>query len=323
MPEQVDFHHQPVLLEESLGFLCGREPEGLVGTVVDCTVGLGGHAIEILRRCPRVHLVAVDRDAEALARARRRLEPWSERTLFVHCEYHRVRESCAALGIELERPVLGILADLGVSSMQLDDAQRGFSFRWDAPLDMRMDTSRGRTAADLVADASGDELVKILKEYGEERHARRIARRIVERREEEPIETTGQLRDLVHAAVPTPPRSRQKGRSIDPATRTFQALRLEVNQELAGLEQFLEQSIDMLDTEGRLVVISYHSLEDRIVKHSLRRRSIGEIDPVTGRERAETRLVELLTRKPVRPSDEEVQSNPRSRSARLRAAKRL
>ena len=207
--------------------------------------------------------------------------------------------------------------------MQLDDASRGFSFRADAPLDMRMDTSRGRTAADVLRTASGDELVKILKEYGEERHARRIARRIVEEREEEPIESTGQLRDLVHSVAPPPRRPKGRGRTIDPATRTFQALRLEVNQELAGLEQFLDQSIDMLDTEGRLVVISYHSLEDRIVKHSLRRRSIGEIDPVTGRERAETRLVELLTRRPIRPSEEEVQNNPRSRSARLRAAKRL
>lgn len=204
--------------------------------------------------------------------------------------------------------------------MQLDEPQRGFSFRFDGPLDMRMDASASSTAADVVNRYREEELVKVLKEYGEERRARRIARALVERRADAPIETTGELRDVVKSVTPA---ARHGRRTIDPATRTFQALRIEVNQELAGLSQFMDQCLERLDTDGRLVVISYHSLEDRIVKHSLRRQSIGEVDPTTGRERAETRLVELLTKKPVRPSEAEVERNPRARSARLRAARRL
>jgi 16S rRNA (cytosine1402-N4)-methyltransferase len=302
-------------LHEVLSFLDVDLPPCSI--VVDCTLGLGGHAEAVLERMPQVRLVGVDRDRDALERASRRLSRFAERFTPLHGSFDQLEELLGSLQIS---KVGAIFADLGVSSMQLDRAQRGFSFRFDGPLDMRMDRSCGSTAAEVVNRSSEGELVRILREYGEERRARRIARALVERRTAEPIETTAQLRDLVHRVAPAP---RGPRRTIDPATRTFQALRIEVNQELAGLSEFMDRSLELLDSEGRLVVISYHSLEDRIVKHSLRRHSIGEVDPTTGRERAETRLVELLTKKPVRPSEEEVQSNPRARSARLRAAKRI
>ncbi len=214
----------------------------------------------------------------------------------------------------------GVLADLGVSSMQLGVAERGFSFRLDGPLDMRMGTGE-LTAAMVVNRYSEAALTKIFKQYGEERYARRIARRITDARAEAPIETTAELSRLVERAKPRPkPGSRRR---IHPATQVFQALRIEVNQELDQLRELLEQSVRMVERDGRLVVISYQSLEDRVVKHTLRDLAVGEIEPVTGRPRAESRLIEVLTRKPLRPAAEEVAANPRSRSARLRAARRL
>ncbi|REK00472.1 MAG: 16S rRNA (cytosine(1402)-N(4))-methyltransferase RsmH [Acidobacteria bacterium] len=306
--------HLPVLRDRVVELF--DVPELAAATLVDCTLGLGGHTEALLERMPRARLVGIDRDREALELASRRLQRFGSRFLAVHGRFDDIGPLLRRQGIDR---VGGVLADLGVSSMQLDRADRGFSFRHDAPLDMRMDRSCGITAAELVNRSSEGDLVRILRDYGEERRARRIARAMVDRRQQAPIETTGELRDLVHRVAPAPPGRR----TIDPATRTFQALRIEVNQELAGLRDFLDRSLEQLDGEGRLVVISYHSLEDRIVKHSLRRHSIGEVDPTTGRERAETRLVELLTKKPVRPSGQEVRANPRARSARLRAARRL
>ncbi len=308
--------HVPVLLEESLAFLDLERG----GTFVDCTLGLGGHSEAMLEREPRARVIGIDRDLDALGRARTRLARFGGRFRAVHAEYSDLAE---VLG-ELDEPkVAGILADLGVSSMQLDLGIRGFSFRSNGPLDMRMDTSCGLTAADVVRSYSEEELEKVLRDYGEERQARRIARSITKQREQRPLETTGDLRETVISAVGEPRRVYGRRQPIDPATRTFQALRIEVNQELAGLEKLLDQSMQQLETDGRLVVISYHSLEDRIAKTALRAAARGEVDEVTGSARVETRLIELLTKKPVRPSDQEVETNPRSRSGRLRAARRI
>ena len=301
-----------MLVEETLGFL---EPER-GGTYVDCTLGLGGHAEKLLERSPRARLVGIDRDPEALEIARRRLERFGDRVQFLQGDFRHLESLLTELDVV---PVAGIYADLGVSSLQLDKAERGFSFRSQGPLDMRMGPDAPCTAREIVNEYPEETLETILRQYGEERRARRIARAIVERRREAPIETTRELRELVAGVIG---KSGRKSR-IDPATRTFQALRIEVNRELSGLRKFLDQAMRMLDTDGRLIVISYHSLEDRIVKNALRVSALGEVDPVTGRPRSETQLIELLTRKPVRPAPAEVTVNPRSRSARLRAARRL
>ena len=321
--------HLPVLLEECLHYLAPERG----GHYVDCTVGLGGHAEAILERFPDAGVIGLDRDPRALELAGQRLAAYGPRVQLVRGRFDQLGERLAALGISA---VQGVLADLGVSSMQLDVAQRGFSFAHEGPLDMRM--GRGElTAAEVVNTYPEEALSKILRTYGEEPQARRIARAIVEQRSQESFETTAQLCELIERTKrPTPRfssrsskgrRSRgggaTRGRRIHPATQVFQALRIEVNQELDQLSAFLDQSIEMLDQEGHLVVISYHSLEDRQVKHRLRRLAVGEIEPVTGKPRAETQILEVLTRKPIRPSEEEVERNPRSRSARLRAAKRL
>jgi len=304
--------HVPVLVQEVVHAL---EP-ARGGTFVDCTIGLGGHAEAILDAAPGTRLIGIDRDARALALAAARLERFGDRARLVEGEFSDVEEILASMGVAA---VAGVLADLGVSSLQLDTPERGFSFRFEGPLDMRMGGGEV-TAADIVNHYSEAQLETILREYGEEPQARRIARAIVEEREKAPIETTETLAELVRRV-----KGRQRGerRRIDPATRAFQALRLEVNQELAGLEKLLARVIGLLERDGRLVVISYHSLEDRIVKHTLRGLSRGEKDPVTGRTLSESRAIELLTRKPVRPTESEVAANPRARSARLRAARRL
>jgi 16S rRNA (cytosine1402-N4)-methyltransferase len=302
------------MVAETLDLLDARRG----GLFVDATLGLGGHAEAILESSPDTRLVGVDRDPRALELAARRLERFGDRVRFAHANFHQLEPALAGLGVH---EVGGVLADLGVSSMQLDTPERGFSFRFDAPLDMRMGLA-DRTAADLVNEASEGELEMMIRDFGEEMQARRIARAIVRARQEEgPIETTGQLKRLVDRVKGSRPGDRE-GR-VDPATRVFQALRIAVNQELAGLEGFIEQTIDLLESDGRLVVISYHSLEDRIVKNTLRDAARGEIDPVTGRARSETQLIEVLTRKPLRPAEAEVERNPRARSARLRAARRI
>jgi 16S rRNA (cytosine1402-N4)-methyltransferase len=303
----------PVMVAETLDLLDVRRG----GIFVDVTLGLGGHAEALLEASPDVRLIGIDRDPRALELAAQRLAPFGDRVRFAHANFHQLAPALAGLGID---KAAGVLADLGVSSMQLDTPERGFSFRFDAPLDMRMGLAE-RTAADLVNEGSEGELEMIIRDYGEEKQARRIARAIVKAREEEAIETTGQLKRLIDRVKGSRPGDRE-GR-VDPATRVFQALRIAVNQELAGLEGFIQQAIDLLEANGRLVVISYHSLEDRIVKNTLRDAARGEIDRVTGRARSETQLIEVLTRKPLRPSDLEVDRNPRSRSARLRAARRI
>jgi len=309
----LDGTHLPVLVAETLAALAPERG----GLYVDATVGLGGHAEALLGDAPGARLVGVDRDEQALALAGERLAPFGDRVRLVRGTFDRIAELLAGAGVEGK--AAGILADLGVSSLQLDRPERGFSFRFKGPLDMRMGGGE-RTAADIVNHSTEAELEEIIKEYGEEWRARRIARAIVEAREEEPIETTADLRAVIDRAKGG--RRDREGR-VDPATRVFQALRIAVNDELAGLEAFLDQALRLLDGDGRLVIISYHSLEDRIVKNRLRDAARGEVDPVTGRPRAETRLIEVLTRKPVRPGAAEVAWNPRSRSARLRAARRL
>jgi 16S rRNA (cytosine1402-N4)-methyltransferase len=307
--------HLPVMVAETLDLLAVK---GRGGIFVDVTLGLGGHAEAILEASPEAQLVGIDRDPRALELAAQRLAPYGDRVRFAHANFHQLEPALAGLGIE---KITGVLADLGVSSMQLDTPERGFSFRFDAPLDMRMGLAE-RTAADLVNEASEGELEMMIRDFGEEMQARRIARAIVRARQEEgPIETTGQLKRLIERAKGSRPGNRE-GR-VDPATRVFQALRIAVNEELAGLEGFIDQTLDLLKADGRLVVISYHSLEDRIVKNTLRDAARGEIDPVTGRARSETQLIEVLTRKPLRPTEAEVERNPRSRSARLRAARRI
>ncbi len=313
-----DAQHVPVLSEETLRHLAPERG----GLYADCTLGLGGHAEALLDRDPRARLVGIDRDPEALALAGERLRRFGDRVRTALGNFHRLGEALAGAGIDVapgERPLAGVLADLGVSSLQLDRAERGFSFRFEGPLDMRMGGG-GRTAADVVNRSPEAEMERIFREYGEEHQARRIARAIVHERERGPIETTTALADLVRDAKGPGAARREK---IDPATRVFQALRIAVNEELEGLRGFLEEAANLLDLDGRLVVISYHSGEDRIVKNALRDLDRGEIDQVTGRPLAETRLIEVLTRKPVRPSDAEVAFNPRSRSARLRAARRI
>jgi 16S rRNA (cytosine1402-N4)-methyltransferase len=335
--------HLPVLLRESLDLLAPERG----GLFVDATVGLGGHAAALLARGPAARLVGLDRDPEALRRAGARLAPFGDRVRLAHGNFHRLDELLAELGVE-RGAVAGLLFDLGVSSLQLGTPDRGFSFRLEGPLDMRMGLSE-LTAADLVHHTAEGDLERIFRDFGEERQARRIARAIVEARAERPIATTAELKRIIGeakgggrpGATPAPGgrrgrpgrarRSRGGGRAaagprggrIDPATRVFQALRIAVNDELAGLERSIEQAVTMMAGDGRLVVISYHSLEDRIVKNTLRDLAQGAVDPVTGRRLSESQLIAVLTRKPVRPSPEEVAWNPRSRSARLRAARRL
>ncbi len=289
--------HLPVLVEETLAWLA--PPEG--GSVVDGTAGLGGHAARIAERLgPRGLLVLLDRDAETLARAEARVRNLGPRVVARHESFARIGEVVAELAPE---GVAGILVDLGISSVQLDEADRGFSFRFDAPLDMRMDRSAGETAADLVNRTRERDLADLIWRFGEERRSRAIARAIVEERRHSPIRTTAQLADLVRRVV----RGRPGG--IDPATRTFQALRIAVNDELEALERFLSGVWDALRPGGRVVAISFHSLEDRQVKTAFRR------------EAGNGRAI-VLTRKPVVPGEAEERANPRARSAKLRAAER-
>jgi 16S rRNA (cytosine1402-N4)-methyltransferase len=272
------------------------------GLFLDCTVGLGGHTRALLE-AGASRVIGLDRDADALALAGAELAPFGERVELVHADYRSVAHVLQQRGITT---IDGALADLGVSSLQIDSHGRGFSFRRDEPLDMRMDRSSGPTAGDLINTADEVELANIIFEFGEERHSRRIARAIVDTRGRQPVATTGQLAEIVRRAVPT--RGWQR---IDPATRTFQALRIWVNAELDGLGAFLREVVDRLRGGGRVVVISFHSLEDRIVKHTFR--ALERVDAI----------LRVLTKRPVVPGDEELERNPRARSAKLRAAERL
>jgi 16S rRNA (cytosine1402-N4)-methyltransferase len=307
------------MVAETLDLLAPERRPG--GWFVDATVGLGGHAEALLQRAPEARLLGLDRDSQALERAAARLAPFGDRVRLEQANFHDLEEVVERAGLGGAAGIAGVLADLGVSSLQLDSAERGFSFRFDGPLDMRMGLA-DVTAADLVNQSSEGELVRIFRDYGEELQARRIARAIVRARTESPLTTTGELKRLIERAKGGR-RYGTREAKIDPATRVFQALRIEVNRELAGLQGFIEQAVRLMEHDGRLVVISYHSLEDRIVKNTVRDLARGEIDQVTGRPRSESQLIEVLTRKPLTPSDEEVAWNPRSRSAKLRAARRI
>jgi 16S rRNA (cytosine1402-N4)-methyltransferase len=290
--------HVPVMTAEVLEFL--RPERG--GLFVDCTVGLGGHSRALLE-AGATRVIGLDRDPDALARARETLAPWGDRVELVHADYRALEEVLDARQIAR---IDGALADLGVSSMQFDAPGRGFSFQRDEPLDMRMDQSGGDTAADLIARSSERELADAIFQYGEERFSRRIARALVAARQDAPVATTGRLASIVRRAIP-----RRGPMRIDPATRTFQALRIWVNRELDGLDRFVEVAARRLRAGARLVVITFHSLEDRIVKHTLR--ALQQRDA----------LLQVLTKKPIVASDEEVERNPRARSAKLRAAERM
>lgn len=308
--------HRPVLLRETIELLEPRRG----GLFVDCTLGLGGHSEAILEASDDARVIGIDRDREALALATERLARFQARFRAVHANFRDIRRVLEEAG---EGEASGVLVDLGVSSLQFDAGHRGFSFRHDAPLDMRMDAgSDEETAAQLLARLPEEEIARVIFEYGEERRSRRIARWIVERRERgEPIETTTELAQLVARAAGPKRRAEQ----IHPATRTFQALRIAVNRELEGLDSFVETAIDLLQAEGRFAAISFHSLEDRIVKWTLRRLSgMCQCPPRSlicscGARR----LVEILTRRPVVPGESEVEENPRARSAKLRACRKL
>ena len=300
--------HKTVLLEEAVDALALR-PDG---AYVDATFGRGGHSRLILDRLgPRGRLIALDCDPEAVVAATRISDA---RFCMVHASFAELAGVLERLGLG---GVDGVLLDLGVSSPQLDDAARGFSFRRDGPLDMRMDTSRGQTAAQWLETASETEIREVIRDYGEERFAKQVAKAIVAARQRGPVVTTGQLADIVGAAV----RTREKNKN--PATRTFQAVRIYLNQELAHLSLALPQILDLLTPGARLAVISFHSLEDRIVKRFMRDAARADVPirlPLRARELPQPRL--RLIGKPVRPSAEEIAANPRARSANLRVAER-
>lgn len=303
--------HQSVLLSEIVEFL---RPSRDDGTLVDATVGLGGHAEALLSRYPSIRLLGIDRDPQALAAAAVRLEKFGDRVTLTEGRHETLIDILKQQKIE---SVSGLLADLGVSSLQLDDASRGFSFRYDAPLDMRMGPE-SKAAADLVNTLGEQQLATILREYGEEPMAKRIAKAIVQARSEAPIETTARLAEIVRSVKWSKPGQ------IDPSTLTFQALRIAANEELVGLDAFIDDAVSVLEPEARIAVISFHSLEDRIVKRVMRRLA-GECTcppnlPVCGCGAKE--IVSILTNRPSTASDEEVQQNPRSRSAKLRVAEK-
>lgn len=303
--------HHPVLLQEALALLAPRPG----GRYIDATLGGGGHAEAILEASsPDGQLLGLDADPRAIQRVRERLARFGPRAILVHANFRELEAVARTHGFE---DVDGILFDLGVSSFHLDEAEQGFSFRHEGPLDMRLDPTSGPTAADIVNTLDEEELADILYRYGEERRSRRIARALVANR---PITTTTQLAEIVVRAI-----GRRPGTRIHPATRTFQALRIYVNDELGALEAALPQAVNLLKPGGILVVITFHSLEDRIVKHFLRQESRDCICPpntpiCTCGHKAQ---LAILHRKGITPSPDEIARNPRSRSARLRAARKL
>jgi 16S rRNA (cytosine1402-N4)-methyltransferase len=305
--------HQPVLAGEVVDILRPALEGG--GIVVDATLGRAGHALGLLQAAPAAELVGIDRDPEAIAGSRSALHPYRHRVRLVHDDFARLKTVLERLGITSVR---GVLLDLGVSSPQLDAARRGFSFRHDGPLDMRMDPAGRLTAHQVVNEYTVDELTRVIRDYGEERFAARIARAIDRSR---PVESTGALADLVRSAIPAATR-RTGGH---PARRTFQALRIEVNDELGALDSVLPAAVDVLEAGGRIVAVSYHSLEDRRVKKLFSDEANGCKCPpdfpvcTCG---AEARL-RVLTRRPIRPKASETTGNPRASSARLRAAERI
>ena len=311
--------HVPVLLDRVVALVAPalQNDERGVTLLVDATLGLGGHAEAVLTRCPQAHVIGVDRDTHALDLARERLAGFAERTTFVHAVYDEIPEVLAELG---HTEVDGVLFDLGVSSMQLDVRERGFAYAEDAPLDMRMDDEEGRTAADVLNTYPVEDLARILKVYGEERFARRIAQAVVRERTREPFTRSARLVELIRDAIPAPAR-RTGGH---PAKRTFQALRIEVNDELSALRRALPRAIDAIGVGGRVVVMSYHSLEDRLVKQAFTAQTRSDLPPdlpfvPEGHEPA----LRLVTRGSEKAAPHEIEENPRAASVRLRAVERV
>ena len=309
----MEFKHYSVLLKESVDALDIREG----GIYADGTMGGGGHSYEILSRGAG-KLIGIDRDKEAVAAAQKRLEPFGERLITVNRNFSEIKSILCELGIDV---IDGAVLDLGVSSYQLDNAERGFSYMHDAPLDMRMNRDEGISAYDVVNGYSEDKLTSIFYEYGEEKWSKRIAQFIADRRKERNIETTGELADIIKAAIPK--KARMDGGH--PAKRVFQAIRIEVNGELRILEQAVRDFVDVIKPGGVLSIITFHSLEDRIVKQTFSKLAQGCTCPkdfpvcVCGKKP----VVKILTRKPVLPSERELEENSRSKSAKLRAARKL
>lgn len=312
----VSDRHDPVLLQRCVDLLAPALG-GADAVMVDCTLGMGGHTEAVLAQVPTARVIGIDRDPQALELASQRLARFGERFVPVHATYDEIGEVVRDQGL---RSVQGVLMDLGVSSLQLDEVERGFSYARDAALDMRMDTTTTLTAADVLNTYAEDDLARILRDFGEERFARKIARSIVARRATEPWSTSAPLVDLVRACIPAA--TRKTGGN--PAKRTFQALRIEVNQELEVLERAVPAAIETLAVDGRIVVESYHSLEDRLVKRAFALGATSSapaglpVEPETHRP-----YLELLTRGAEEARGEELERNPRAASVRLRAARRL
>lgn len=304
--------HVPVLLNETMGLLITNP----AGTYIDGTLGRGGHAVEILNRlAPEGRLIGLDRDVEAIEQTKEILKPFGERAVRIHGNFADMKELCKTIGVT---EVDGVLLDLGVSSPQFDVAERGFSFAKDGPLDMRMDRTQGRSVADLVNEDDEETLANVIFQLGEDRDSRRVARAIVRERQQGRIERTIQLAEIVEQA-----KGGRRG-PIHPATKTFQALRMAVNAELESLEAGLEAGLSMLCEGGRMTVITFHSLEDRLVKEFFKRHAVKRESLQQGGEKLvyEKPAVRLLTKKPLTASNQELADNPRSRSAKLRAAER-
>ncbi|MFE6255241.1 16S rRNA (cytosine(1402)-N(4))-methyltransferase RsmH [Agromyces sp. NPDC057865] len=307
--------HTPVMLERTVELLAPAiESEGAV--LVDATLGMGGHSRAFLERFPRLTVIGLDRDTDALAIARERLAAFGDRARFVHTVYDGIAEAIRSEGFD---EVQGVLFDLGVSSLQLDRAERGFAYAKDAPLDMRMDSTRGRTAADVIAESSEQDLRRIFQEYGEEKLAQRYARAIVRARAEEPITRSGQLVAILTDATPVAVQ-----RQGHPAKRVFQALRIEVNEELSVLQRAMPAALDSIALGGRIVVLAYQSLEDRIVKRVLATASTSSAPPGLPMELPEHKpQFRLLVRGAELASESEQAENPRAKPVRLRAAERV
>lgn len=310
----MEFHHVSVLLDECIENL-NIKPDGVY---VDCTMGGAGHSKEIVKKLSNKGLfIGFDQDKNAIKTAKERLSEYSDRVKFVHSNFENIKDELEKIGVY---KIDGVLADLGVSSHQLDEADRGFSYMQDAPLDMRMDVRCEFSAYDVVNGYTEEELAKIIKDYGEENWAKRIAKFIVEERKENKIETTKELVDIIKKAIP-------KKARIDgphPAKRTFQAIRIEVNNELGVITKMIEDASSIMNKGGRICIITFHSLEDRIVKNAFKELSLDCICPphLPMCQCDKKSEVKIITRKPIMPTDEEIEVNPRSRSAKLRVAEK-
>lgn len=310
----MEFNHVSVLLNECIENLNIKED----GVYVDCTMGGAGHSKEIVKRLSDKGLfIGFDQDKNAIATAKERLSEYSDRVKFVHSNFENIKEELEKLGIE---KIDGVLADLGVSSHQLDEADRGFSYMHDAPLDMRMDVRQSFSAYDVVNTYSEEDLARIIRDYGEDNWAKRIAKFIVEERKEKTIENTGELVEVIKKAIP-------KKARIDgphPAKRTFQAIRIEVNNELGVINKMIRDAVSMMNKGGRVCIITFHSLEDRIVKNEFKDLSLSCVCPpaLPICQCDKVSEVKVITRKPILPSDEEIEINPRARSAKLRVAEK-